>query len=347
MARAGTDRLKLNPPLGRMPVLQFCAPGELQIDPGYQRGMEDEKSQTLVRRIAQHWNWDLCQPLVVARRSGGMLFVIDGQHRLAAAQRRGDIAQLPCVVQDFAHVADEAASFVHLNQQRKPLTKLDLFRAAVASGAPRALEIVAALSAAGLKLAPHSNVATWKPGVVAHIGGIERAWGREGPKAAAVALLALGQGFAGQVQRFGGTLYRGLVAVCAAEIRAQGSFAGDRFAQFVALLHSRTQIEWNGAINLHFAHNPDMFRAEAAEGLMRDEWRKWQGQAAISATAAPVAPRTAGVPVLGAKQPGFGLGAGDWKGDAEWAWCQQCDKRRTREQAGACDSRFCKLRGMA
>ena len=62
MARAATSRLKVNPPLGRMPVLQFMAPGELRIDASYQRSIESGDSKTLIRKIAQHWNWDLCQP---------------------------------------------------------------------------------------------------------------------------------------------------------------------------------------------------------------------------------------------------------------------------------------------
>jgi hypothetical protein len=80
--------------------------------------------------------------------------VIDGQHRLAAARIRGDIDHLPAVVGSYASTADEAASFVHLNQQRRPLGKLDLFKAAVASGDTEATEIVAALDAAGLSVAP-------------------------------------------------------------------------------------------------------------------------------------------------------------------------------------------------
>ena len=48
----------------------------------------------------------------------------------AAARLRGDIPQLPAVVVQYASAADEAASFVHLNQQRRPLTRLDLFKAA-------------------------------------------------------------------------------------------------------------------------------------------------------------------------------------------------------------------------
>jgi hypothetical protein len=143
------------PALGRMPTLQFCRPVELHIDPSYQRDASSE-AQLLIKRIAQTWNWDLCQPLVVARRQGliEQLFVIDGQHRLAAARLRGDIDQLPCVILSYANAADEAKNFVTLNQQRRPLSKLELFKAAVASGDAQAIEIVAAMNEAGLSIAP-------------------------------------------------------------------------------------------------------------------------------------------------------------------------------------------------
>lgn len=171
-----TSRLKLNPPLGAMPALQYAPPSHLAVDRSYQRSLEASASQSLIRKIAQYWNWDLCQPLVVSRREGGSLFVIDGQHRLEAARLRGDIQQLPCVIVSYADVADEAASFVNLNQQRRALSKLDLFKAALASEDKEAREIVDAMTDAGLSIAPHSNHLFWKPGMVSNIGGIERAW---------------------------------------------------------------------------------------------------------------------------------------------------------------------------
>ena len=67
MGRPATDRLKFNPPLGMLPALQYLLPQQLEIDAQYQRSLDSEQSQQLVRAIAQHWNWDLCQPLVVVR----------------------------------------------------------------------------------------------------------------------------------------------------------------------------------------------------------------------------------------------------------------------------------------
>lgn len=346
MSRGVATRLKINPPVGRMPVLQFCAPGELRVDPAYQRSCDAGDSQTLIRRIAVNWNWDLCQPLVVSRRENSALFVIDGQHRLEAARLRGDIAQLPCVVVDCGSAAAEAASFVNLNQQRRPLSKLDLFRASIAGNDPQATAISAAMTAAGLSLAPHGNYISWKPGMVSHVGGIERSWTRDGAAIAADALMALGQGFTGQVLRYCGTIYRGIARICRDEHRAHGSFPEERFTRFVEMLSGQSQDDWMRAINRYFAEHPEMFRAEAAEVLLQLEWRRDVDGGKIFPAAAPAsrpAARTAEPESL-TKGPGFGLGASDWQGDEAWVWCDQCDQRRTQGQVASCASPFCKAK---
>lgn len=350
MSRPGTARLKVNPPLGRMPTLQFLRPSEIRVDPAYQRSLEAEASKSLIRRMAQHWNWDLCQPLVIARRQDltERFFVIDGQHRLAAAILRRDIDQLPCVIVTYESAADEAASFVHLNQQRRPLTKLDLFRAAVASEDPQATAIAAAMAEAGLSLAPHMNWVRWKPGMVSNIGGIERAWTRDGETVASRALDAMGQAFRGQVLRYCGTLFRAIAQVCADEIKASGAFKGERFDRFVALLQRRSQGEWMAEIKRFFSDGDALFLMEAAAGLLRQEWRRETAPRSTATASMPrvVGPRSGG-DASEAKRQGFGLGASDWKGDAEWSWCEQCDKRRTRVQVASCSSRFCKLKAAA
>lgn len=316
---------KFNPVRGRLPVLQYCAPDELRIDPKYQRGL-DGKSLDLVARIAREWDWDLYTPLTVARRANGALFVIDGQHRLAAALRRGDLAQLPCVVTDSGGLDEEAARFVRLNRDRKPLTRIDLFRAAVVSGDKQAAAISRALGKAGLQLAPHTNWTAWKPGMVAHVGGIEREWNRRGAAVAEAALLALGQGFAGQVQRYAGTLFRGVATVCGDEMAGGKAFAPERFERLVDLLASRTQDQWNAACLREFRDGTALFQGEAVNDLMRREWRAVWGQRAP--TALPdLSPRI--------------------EESAEWRWCEQCDARRDAGQVAACRSPFCKLKGAA
>ena len=204
----------LNAIKGRRPVLQNCSFAELEIDPEYQRSIDTSRSQRLIRSIARDWDWRLCQPLVVARRREGdeeRYFVVVGQHRLAAARLRGDLYDLPCVVTEYADRADEAAAFVALNQQRRALSAIDLFKADVAAGDTESRAMMRAIDEAGLTLAPHLTSVAWKPGMVGNIGGIRKAWREHGAVVADRALKVLAAAFAGQVLRFGGRIFAGIV----------------------------------------------------------------------------------------------------------------------------------------
>jgi len=333
-----TSRIKMNPQLGRMPTLQFCRPAELRIDPAYQRSVDTGGSQALIRRIAQHWNWDLCQPLVVARRVDFVerLFVIDGQHRLEAARLRGDIEQLPCVIVAFDSPADEAASFVNLNQQRRPLSRIDLFKAAVASEDKEASAIVEALGHAGLSVAPHQNYVSWKPGMVANIGGIEACWRARGAQVTETALRALAHGFAGQILKYAGTIFPGIAAVCADEIAREGRFEERRFERFLTSLALRSQDQWRAEINRVKGENPGLKFAHASEATLRAAWAAAEGRAAPAPRPAPVAPPPPPVSVARPVAAKF-----DANGKT---WCEQCEMRVTRAQAEGCKSRFCSVK---
>ncbi len=348
VARVTTDRIRCNPQIGRMPTLQFCRPEELRIDPAYQRDVSGGQSQALIRRLAQHWNWDLCQPLVVARRSDFIdrLFVIDGQHRLEAARLRGDIAQLPCVIVACASTADEAASFVHLNQQRRALSSLDLFRAAVASGDSEACAITAALDAAGLSLAATTNSNFWKPGQITNIGGIQASWRRHGARATVLALRALAEGFSGQILRYAGTLFPGIAAVCNAEISVGGGgfdMANLGWDRFTAMLAARAQTEWRNDIARMRADDPNLKFAAASARVIGDAWAgKPAGAPAAKPPAVPVPDRAP----LGDRRFASQRAAGDPRWDAEGkGWCAQCDRRVTCREMEACKSQYCALRG--
>ncbi|QIG80074.1 DUF6551 family protein [Stakelama tenebrarum] len=203
-------RPKCNPVRGRRPVLQNCTIHELGIDPAYQRSIENRGSQALIHRIARDWDWSLCQPLVVARRSDAGLFVVDGQHRLAAARMRNDIYDLPCVVTDYGEPAQEAAAFVELNQRRKPLGPIELFKASLAGGDREAIELMALIETAGLSLAPHTNFTAWKPGMVSNVAGIRAAYRKGGGAITKRALNLLARAFPDQVLRYGGTIFAGI-----------------------------------------------------------------------------------------------------------------------------------------
>lgn len=248
MSRAATSRLKVNPPLGTRPTLEWCRLTDLTIDASYQRSIQVESSQTLIRRIAAFWDWSLCQPLAIARRLD-VLKVVDGQHRLEAARLRGDIDQLPCVITQYANAGEEAAAFVALNQCRRPLTALDLFKAAVVAEDTVALLILDCVTSAGLALAPHMNNKAWKPGQIANIGGLRECLRGKGERVLRDALLVLGHAYNGQVLRYAGTIFPGIAHIVANE--QQGLTDGEIGAQeaefmpgMIDMVAAGTQKEW-------------------------------------------------------------------------------------------------------
>lgn len=308
------SRLKFNAPLGNMPVLQYVQPSQLLIDESYQRSLQLGQSQSLIRKIAQHWNWDLCQPLVVSRREDGGLFVIDGQHRLAAARLREDITQLPAVVLTYGSAADEAANFVHLNQQRRPLGKVELFRAAVASGETEAVAISDLITEAGLALAPHSNSTAWKPGQIANLSGIEETYRRFGPDITGTALSVMRTAFAGQVIKYAGSLWPGVAALTADA--AKGSkVSSDAFEALVLLVGSKSQADWRVLL---FKERGVAIGVGNRECMVRVMRRARDGETHSPATASTAA--------------------------AGPLWCEQCDRKVSLREAMLCKSAFCKVR---
>lgn len=249
MSRPATSRLKVNPPVGIRPSLENRRIGELNIDPTYQRAIDNASSTSLIRRIAMFWDWSLFQPLVVSRREDGAFFVVDGQHRLAAARLRNDMYDLPCVITAYASAGDEAAAFVALNQQRRPLSVLDVFRASIEAGDIEAMTITAIMTAAGATLAPHTNFRNWKSGMVANIGGIRAAYRQFGRDPVSAALVALTSAYAGQVLQYAGTLFMPLARFYAAHL-PDADFDPDLFVEIVS---GATQRQWVDEILLEKA----------------------------------------------------------------------------------------------
>lgn len=227
-----------NPIAGSPPTLEWVPLDQLSIDESYQRNIDNPRSQAMIARIAKNWDWRLYQPLSVARRDEFGLVVIDGQHRLAAARQRGDIPHLPAVISRFDDVASEARAFEAMNRERRTMSRLDRYRAAAVAGDPPTLEAMAAVTAAGLSLAPHENSISWKPGQLACIGGIVRSIKRDGRKVVEAALVALAEGFEGEQLNYAGSILPGLVAIYASP---PDDFDPDRL---IEALGEKMQEEW-------------------------------------------------------------------------------------------------------
>lgn len=213
------------PAIGRMPTPLNCAPSELKIDDSYQRSIDTGPSRALIAKIAHGWDWRMCLPLVVSKRADDSLYVIDGQHRLAAAQLRGDIAWLPCCVGEYNGIADEAAMFVAMNRARRAINRLDDFHAATAGGDGEALKIVELVTDAGFTVSRKTGSATWVPGEVAFTSAIATVLRKHGERVVREALKAMADAFPGQRLVAGSSVF---TALCRVLISPPEDFERDR-----------------------------------------------------------------------------------------------------------------------
>lgn len=205
-------------PIGEPPAIVWLPTCALMVDHSYQRLTEVPASCRIIDSIARRWDWRLCSPLTVSHRSPETTdtpgyFIIDGQHRFLAAEQRGDIEELPCIVSSFESVEDEARCFVSINAVRKMPTRLDRLHAECASSQSAALELREIVEDAGLKLARTPSFHTWRAGEVAFVGSIARAIREYGRPFASAALVNIQEAFGHEVLRSGKMLFEGLVLV--------------------------------------------------------------------------------------------------------------------------------------
>ena len=120
---------------------------DINIDRSYQRG-----SLTNVKtlRIASNFNWIAFGSLVIMERTNGKLFVVDGQQRLFAASRRGDINKVPCIIFKSDGRDHEARAFLSLNVDRTPVSSFNKFSASVKAALNPEYEIATWLKTQGL-----------------------------------------------------------------------------------------------------------------------------------------------------------------------------------------------------
>lgn len=115
--------------IGAVGELAWAESQQLLVDPAYQRPVNDAK----VKGIAGEFTWPAFGVLIVAVRPDGAMFVMEGQHRLAAALKRG-IKRVPVIKFQIDDTRVEARAFLSSNTYRKPLTSIDKHKAKVLSG---------------------------------------------------------------------------------------------------------------------------------------------------------------------------------------------------------------------
>lgn len=256
------------PIAGSPPTLEWIGVERLSVDPTYQRATDGSRSRTIISGMVKAWDWRLCQPLAVSRRGDGALLVVDGQHRLEGARRRGDVAHLPCVVTSHSDAADEAATFVALNTRRQRLSQGEIFAASLATGDEGAHQALALLTRAGLSLAKNQDPTHWQPGQIFCGPAVQAAIKLYGETVASCALTALAEAYEGKVLSRGATILKALYVI-------YRDHAGEGFDPdiFIAALGSVDQLDWLGEAAVVRHGNPAMGTNESLIAAMLAEYR--------------------------------------------------------------------------
>ena len=125
----------------------MVAVDELKVDHAYQR---PEVSDRNTLALAREFNWVAFNSIVVMERANGDKYVVDGQQRLLAARRRGDIREVPCVLFKSDGRDHEARAFISLNVRRTNVPAVAKFNASVRAGLNPEKQIADWLASQGL-----------------------------------------------------------------------------------------------------------------------------------------------------------------------------------------------------
>ena len=137
---------------GLIPDMDWIAIDKLIIDSSYQRDTSSKRSKANVAKIVKNFAWAKLTPLTVAQLDNNTYAVIDGNHRLEAAKQLGDIDELPCWIIPNATTAGQADSFLDINLVRNPVNNWSIFKAQLARGDKKAVDVEAFLNACNIEV---------------------------------------------------------------------------------------------------------------------------------------------------------------------------------------------------
>lgn len=135
----------------------------------YQRPLELAR----VKDIARNFKPELCDPLVVNRRPDGSYACIDGQHRGHGliAGFGSDVTWL-CRVTEGLSYEEEARLFFELNQNRRQVSVVDRFWAAVEAADPEALQVKEIVERHGFGLISRTRTGDPEHGTITALGAL-------------------------------------------------------------------------------------------------------------------------------------------------------------------------------
>ena len=173
MSETGTENYR-DP--GEVPVLDWIDKTLIDIDPDYQRGLDDGR----VSRIVEWFDWSSFGAIVVAPvPDTGRYHCTDGQHRLAAAKLHPAVDVVPAVIIPVSGKVAEASNFIAINRDRRNSTALDRYWAELAAEDPEAVTIKQVCERAGVSIQRYPAL-DYKPGqtvAVSAIRAVVDKWG--------------------------------------------------------------------------------------------------------------------------------------------------------------------------
>jgi hypothetical protein len=130
--------------------LQELPTGALKVD---QAGGQGAFNKRWATEIASRWRDEAYGVLLVSYRDGDY-WVIDGQHRLAAARLVGldRVPTLRCFVLQNRNIQEEAQDWLDANVQRRAKSGWDRFQQRVRAGDPLAVVVAEIVAAKGVRL---------------------------------------------------------------------------------------------------------------------------------------------------------------------------------------------------
>lgn len=127
----------------------------LRIDKKYQRDTREAR----VKKIASNWSWAAFGALSVADRNGDY-YVFEGQHRAAAAMKRDEITELPCMVFQMESEVKEAEGFLTSNTVRCSMRAIEKFKALIETNNKEAKILQELIEGSGRRITVKSSSAS-------------------------------------------------------------------------------------------------------------------------------------------------------------------------------------------
>jgi hypothetical protein len=139
---------------------------EFSVDPSVQRQLNEPRVEALKKKF----NPKMLGLITASKRADGRSYILDGQHRIAAARAKGYTGYVAVRLYENLTVAEEAQLFLDLNDTRK-VNAIDKFLVRATMGDPAAVALKGALERVGLNAsAQHTG------GMFAAIVALERVY---------------------------------------------------------------------------------------------------------------------------------------------------------------------------